>query len=65
MSIRSGESDNVLLSFPRKPSVPPDGRFPSSPGVHGENRIQFFVGRGEKDTKLKAGDQRFYFIETL
>ena len=30
-----------------------------------ENRIQFFVGRHEKYTKLKAGDQRFYFIETL
>lgn len=30
-----------------------------------ETRIKFFVGRDEKYTKLKAGDQRFYFIETL
>jgi hypothetical protein len=30
-----------------------------------ENRIKFFVGRNEKYTKLKPGDQRYYFIETL
>jgi hypothetical protein len=30
-----------------------------------ENHIKFFVGRNEKYTKLKAGDQRYYFIETL
>jgi len=30
-----------------------------------ENRIKFFVGRDEKYMKLKAGQQRYYFIETL
>ncbi|NLW55906.1 MAG: hypothetical protein GX050_04705 [Firmicutes bacterium] len=30
-----------------------------------ENHIKFFVGRDEKYTKLKAGDQRYFFIQTL
>jgi len=30
-----------------------------------EKQIKFFVGRDEKYTKLKAGEQRYFFIQTL